>query len=78
MGANRNGTKLGLPFYRLSKPAGQIRVIRGCSYQSCSRRRLQGGDHDGFDGVHAVLGFVEDNAVLAAEDFVRDFADVEA
>ena len=31
-----------------------------------------GGDHHGLDGVHAVLGFVEDHAVAAAEDLVGD------
>ena len=32
----------------------------------------QGGGHDGFDGVHAVFGFVEDDGLGAFEDFVGD------
>ena len=32
----------------------------------------QGGDHDGLDGVHAVLGLVEDDAVLALENVLGD------
>lgn len=38
----------------------------------------QGGDHDGFDCVHAVFGLIEDDRSLGFEDIFSDFHTVEA
>src|SRR5512133_2974649 len=45
---------------------------------STSRYLSDGRHHHRLDGVHAVFGLVEDNAVPGAEDLVGDFADVVA
>ena len=46
------------------------------AHVTCSLHVADGGDHDGLDGVHAVLRLVEDLRVRGEEDLVRDLADV--
>ena len=59
------------------RPTSILDVGR-CAQRYSDLQPCKGGGHDGLDGVHAVLGLVEDDGLRALENLVRDLQGVEA
>ena len=61
-------------------------VLRLCRRIICKKEplsrflfsTLERGCHDGFDGVHTVFGFVENDGLFAFKDFIGDFHAVDS